>query len=38
MEPDWMQLTGRHAVVPLVGQPTGERLAEAIEEAIALKP
>jgi DNA-binding NtrC family response regulator len=37
MEPDWMELTGRHAVVPLVGQPTGERLAEAIEEAIALR-
>jgi len=37
IEPDWIELTGRHAVVPLVGQPTGERLAAAIEEAIALK-
>jgi len=37
MEPNWMELTGRHAVVPLVGQLTGDRLAEAIEEAIALK-
>ena len=37
MEPDWIELTGRHAVVPVVGQPTGDRLAEAIEQAIALK-
>ena len=37
IEPDWIELTGRHAVVPVVGQPTGDRLAEAIERAIALK-
>jgi len=37
MEPAWIELSGRHAVVPLVGQPTGERLAEAIEQAIALQ-
>jgi len=35
IEPEWMALTGRHAVVPLVGRPTGERLAEAIERARA---
>lgn len=35
-EPDWIELTGRHGVTPLVGQPTGERLAAAIEEAIAV--
>ena len=37
IEPDWIELTGRQAVVPVVGQPTGDRLAAAIEEAIALK-
>jgi hypothetical protein len=37
IEPDWMELTGVHSVVPLVGQPTGERLAAAIEEALALR-
>jgi hypothetical protein len=35
IEPDWTELSGLHAVVPLVGQPTGERLAAAIEEALA---
>jgi hypothetical protein len=33
IEPDWVTVTGDHAVVPLVGQVTGERLAEAVEEA-----
>jgi hypothetical protein len=36
-EPEWIELSGRHAIVPLVGQPTGDRLAEAIERALALK-
>ncbi len=36
MEPDWAELTGIHRIVPLVGQPTGARLAAAIEEALAL--
>jgi hypothetical protein len=36
-EPEWIELSGRHSIVPLVGQPTGDRLAEAIERALALK-
>jgi hypothetical protein len=36
-EPDWIAVSGRHAIVPLVGQPTGARLAEAIEQALALQ-
>jgi DNA-binding NtrC family response regulator len=34
MEPDWIELMGGHGVTPLVGIPTGERLAQAIERAI----
>jgi len=34
MEPSWMELAGLHGVTPLVGPPTGERLAAAIEEAL----
>lgn len=34
MEPDWAEMAGPHGVTPLVGQPTGERLAEAIERAL----
>jgi hypothetical protein len=37
MEPEWMDTVGVHGVTPLVGRPTGERLAEAIEAAIAAK-
>ncbi len=37
MEPDWIELAGAHGITPLVGPPTGARLAAAIEEAIALK-
>lgn len=37
MEPDWIELAGAHGVTPLVGAPTGARLAAAIEEAIALQ-
>lgn len=34
MEPDWVELAGRHGVTPLVGPPTTERLVEAIETAL----
>jgi hypothetical protein len=37
MEPSWMETAGIHGVTPLVGRPTGERLAEAVEAAIAAK-
>ena len=35
MELDWVTTTGPHRVVPLVGLPTAERLASAIDEAMA---
>ena len=35
IEPDWIEVAGRHGITPLVGAPTGARLAEAIEQAIA---
>jgi CheY-like chemotaxis protein len=35
MEPAWVETAGVHGVTPLVGSPTGERLAAAIEEALA---
>jgi hypothetical protein len=35
MEPEWIETAGWHKVTPLVGQPTGERLAAAIETALA---
>ena len=35
MELDWVVTTGPHRVVPLVGVPTAERLATAIDEAMA---
>lgn len=35
IEPDWIETIGAHRVTPLVGTPTGARLAEAIETAIA---
>jgi len=38
MEPSWMEPTGLHGVTPLVGRPTGERLAAAIEAALAASP
>jgi hypothetical protein len=31
----WEETTGRHSVTTLVGQPTGARLHEAIQEALA---
>jgi hypothetical protein len=37
-EPDWIDLAGRHRITPLVGMPTGDRLADAIEQAIGGEP
>ena len=34
IEPDWIETTGPHRVTPLVGVPTGMRLANAIGMAI----
>ncbi len=34
LEPDWIETAGAHRITPLVGQPTGERLAGAIEKAV----
>jgi hypothetical protein len=34
MELDWVETEGPHKVVPLVGNPTGERLADAIDQAV----
>ena len=38
MEPSWIETIGDHRVTPLVGAPTGARLAVAIEDAIARTP
>ena len=35
MEPSWIETSGSMQVTPLVGDPTGERLAAAIETALA---
>jgi CheY-like chemotaxis protein len=35
IEPDWVEAAGVHGVTPLVGAPTGARLAAAIEQAVA---
>jgi hypothetical protein len=35
MEPSWVETAGPLRITPLVGAPTGERLAEAIEAALA---
>lgn len=35
MEPSWAETTGPLAITPLVGPPNGDRLAAAIEEAVA---
>ena len=34
-ELDWVETAGPHAITPLVGQPTGARLHEAIQAALA---
>ncbi|MFI5041645.1 MAG: hypothetical protein ACHQNA_07330 [Acidimicrobiales bacterium] len=38
IELDWVETEGPRRVVPLVGTPTGERLVEAIERAVADEP
>lgn len=35
IELDWVETSGAHRVVPLVGAPTGARLRQAIEKALA---
>lgn len=35
IEPDWMQIVGPTGVTPLVGLPSGQRLADAIEASLA---
>ena len=34
MEPDWITTTGSTQITPLVGSPSGERLANAIEASL----
>ncbi len=36
IELDWVETEGVHRVVPLVGVPTAEKLASAIEEALGV--
>ncbi|MEX2184570.1 MAG: hypothetical protein WEC14_08990 [Chloroflexota bacterium] len=38
MEPDWIETVGSHGVTPLVGAPTGDRLAAAIQVALGSAP
>lgn len=38
LELDWVETTGIHAVVPLVGQPGGAELREAVSAALASAP
>ena len=35
IEPDWIATVGPNRITPLVGAPSGERLADAIEAALA---
>jgi hypothetical protein len=35
IEPSWVETAGPLAITPLVGSPAGERLAAAIEQALA---
>ncbi len=35
IEPGWIETSGTNRVTPLVGSPVGQRLAEAIEAALA---
>jgi len=37
MDQDWVETEGLHDVTPVLGVPTGERLAHAIESALAKK-
>jgi hypothetical protein len=38
IELDWIEEEGPHRVVPLMGQPTGARLHEAIQQALGVAP
>lgn len=38
MSPDWIEISGVHRVTPVIGVPTGERLAVAVERALAAQP
>jgi hypothetical protein len=33
IEPDWIEIAGPHGITPLVGAPSGPRLAAAVEQA-----
>jgi DNA-binding NtrC family response regulator len=35
MPVNWIETEGEHGVTPLIGAPTGERLAQAVEDALA---
>lgn len=35
MEPEWIHIAGSNRITPLVGTPSGERLANAIEASLA---
>ena len=37
MEPDWIDIVGPMRITPLVGLPSGERLANAIEASLAAR-
>ncbi|MBI2780966.1 MAG: hypothetical protein HYX55_04100 [Chloroflexi bacterium] len=34
MEPDWIAIAGTNRITPLVGSPSGQRLADAIEASL----
>ncbi len=36
IEPDWIELAGSHRVTPLVAAPSGDHLAAAIRDALAI--
>lgn len=38
IELDWVETKGVHGVTPLVGVPTGERLDQAIQQALQPRP
>ena len=39
IEPDWIETVGPHRITPLVGAPSGPRLAAAVEQAfLAARP
>ena len=38
IEPDWIEIAGPHGITPLVGAPSGPRLAAAVEQAFLAGP